>query len=81
MKHTIEIELTDAQWKLVRSMSLERMINNAINIGGLAQAQLKEESNREDGSSLWQDFEELKPLLMIIWRAVHNVAMIKTSRV
>ena len=79
MKHSIEIELTDAQWKLVRSMSLERMINNAINIGGLGETQLKEERDRQDASSLWQDFEELKSTLMAIWNAVHNVAFIKTS--
>ena len=91
MKIKLELELTDAEVRMIGSMSLERVLNNAIHVGGEAQACA--DSNEpatgreverwkdlaERGSTLWQDCEELKPVTMKIWNAVHN-AMFEAAR-
>jgi hypothetical protein len=72
LKLTIELELTDGEARFVSISSIERVLNNALNIGALAEAHLPQEVDRIDASNLWQDAEELKPVTVKIWHAVHD---------
>lgn len=76
MKITVEIELTAFQMGLIRGNSLERVLNNAIYVGGAGEHELKNESDREAASILWQDCSDMKPTLMTIWHAVSNAVFI-----
>lgn len=67
----VELELTDAEMRRLLSISLERVINNAIYVGSAAEDDPVEEVS-ERASTLWQDCEELKPLLMRLWDGAAN---------
>ena len=75
----LEINLTRRELVIIRQNSLERMVNTAIKCGSLLEQTRRAPTlrERELASTSWQDFEELKPLLLKIWNAVSNQAFIE----
>jgi hypothetical protein len=79
-KILVELDLTPAEAKMLAQNSVERVLNNAIRVGGWVEEHLdggpkmsdEEQTMAESGSTLWQDCEELKPLVVKIWWAVHE---------
>lgn len=73
MKIIVELELSRLEMATICSNSIERVLNNAIHIGGEAElGKPLSEGDRERASTLWQDCEELKPITTKLWGAVHN---------
>lgn len=72
MKLTIEVEIPDRDAQAMLGWSIERVLNNAINIGTLAQTRLERSIDCNDASTLWQDAEEIKPLTVRIWGATQE---------
>lgn len=68
----VELELTDAEQMRLLENSIERVMNNAIRVGTWAEKPGNTRLKRlqEDGSVLWQDCEELKPLVCKFWSAI-----------
>lgn len=67
MKVTLEIELSESQVAQLLSNSIERVMNNAIYVGANGELAFRKQVARERASTLWQDCEELKPLVCEIW--------------
>lgn len=67
MKITITLDLDDAEQNTLLQYSIERVLNNAIYVGG--QVELAKGGLGERASTLWQDCEDLLPLTRKIWGA------------
>jgi hypothetical protein len=81
MKLLVEIELNKDEPMLIRTCSIERVMNNAIKVGSYVQNHDKSsEAMRENGSSLWQDCDMLKPVLRKIWNAVSEAVFIEMQK-
>ena len=72
MQIQITLDLDDKEMALISSVSIERVMNNAINIGAVGSKVFKLEAYKTDASTLWQDCEELKPITRKLWGAVQN---------
>jgi hypothetical protein len=72
MRFTIVVSLSENEAQTFRQNSLERVLNNAIHCGQLGETRFKNQLDREKASTLWQDVEEVKPLLDGIWKSVQN---------
>ena len=75
MKLTVTIDLTKLEEAQLGQNSIERVLNNAIFVGGEvdeAGEVTVPEDMAERASILWQDCEELKPLVCKIWAALQN---------
>jgi hypothetical protein len=70
-KFTFTVDLDENDKLRLLQNSIERVMNNAIWVGGEAQNELKGDAS-ERGSTLWQDCEELKPLTCKIWGAAQE---------
>lgn len=68
---TLELELTYKDIMRIRQNSIERVLNNAIFIGGEVEHS-KNPDLSERGSILWQDCEELKPTVDKLWNRTRN---------
>lgn len=81
---TITVEctftLTQEQYTQLLQNSIERVLNNAIEIGGWGETGVVPRSVREDASILWQDCTELKPLVCQIWTRVQEDVRVVLSR-
>jgi len=60
------LELSDADKRNLSTCSVERMINTSIRIAQVAE-ESKNEKLSELGSTSWQDWDELKPLVLKLW--------------
>lgn len=73
---TLELELDHAEQTRLLQNSIERVMNNAIQVGQHAQDPGDNDDSKaqfsEQGSILWQDCQELKPLVNKIWWAVQE---------
>jgi hypothetical protein len=74
IKLVVEVELNNDEFVYLMEHSVERIFNNAIYIGELGEVQLRSEVARERASTLWQDVEEVKPLLVRLWAKLMNEA-------
>lgn len=73
LKLYVKVELTEDQAQQISSNSIERVINNSINMAYFVEdAQHAEEHLKEDASICQQDWEDLKPIATQIWNAVRN---------
>jgi hypothetical protein len=80
MKLIIEMELTEQEANYILSCSIERVMNNAINIGSKGEKELKLERDRENASVLWQDCEDAKPVTTKMWNTVRNAVFIERNK-
>lgn len=71
MKVTITLELSEVDQIHIRQNSIERVMNNAIFVGGKVE-RVKDESLAERASTLWQDCEELKSVTSRLWNAARE---------
>ena len=81
MKITVEIELNKDEPMLIRTCSVERVLNNAIEVGTYVQNLGRaREDMQENGSTLWQDCDMLKPVLRNIWNTVSEAVFIEMQK-
>jgi hypothetical protein len=77
-KVTVEFELTDAEVIQLRQNSIERVLSNGIEVGQLVELSARpplrpvSPTLAESASTLWQDCEELKPVVTKLWGALQN---------
>lgn len=74
-KFTITVELDDADQLYLLQNAIERGINNAIWVGRRVEKKTAGDMS-ERASTLWQDFEEVKPLLCKIWGATQEAVRV-----
>jgi hypothetical protein len=72
MKVTVEFDLPPSAIKAIRANSIERVMNNAVALGLVGEKQLPRQGDRECASTLWQDCEDLKPIVERLWNTVRN---------
>jgi hypothetical protein len=80
-----EVELTEAEALQLTTNSIERVMNNAIHVGAVFErGGRSREGDRERASTLWQDCEELLPVMRKLWwdaaNAVRVAAMKKEQK-
>jgi hypothetical protein len=81
MKLLVEIELSKDEPMLIRTCSVERVLNNAIEVGTYVQNLGRaREDMQENGSILWQDCDMLKPVLRKIWNTVSEAVFIEMQK-
>jgi hypothetical protein len=82
MKIKIEIEVTDAEQKALLQNSIERVLNNAIDVGSAVEQKGARVSQdiRDRASTLWQDCEELKPIVSKVWWAAANEVRVEAYK-
>lgn len=68
MKVVLELELSDTEVLVFRQNSIERVFHNAIWVG----QRFEQQDPTERASILWQDCEELKPIVTHLWNSIRN---------
>jgi hypothetical protein len=81
MKITIELELNKDEPLLIRTCSIERVLNNAIEVGSYVQNLSRARDDMaQNGSTLWQDCDMVKPVLRKIWGAISEAVFIEMQK-
>jgi hypothetical protein len=73
----VYLTLDEQEYRALLQNSIERVMNNAISVGNELQyfhqvGAVPTETPAELASTLWQDCDELKPLVVKIWGAVQQ---------
>lgn len=78
---TLKVTLTYAEQLQLLQNSVERVLNNAIAVGSAVQdAAVVDSHIRERGSTLWQDAEELLPVVRKLWWEAANQVRVEAMK-
>lgn len=69
---TLTITLTPKEINDITENSMERVMNNAIDVGGYVERESKSDGYAERGSTLWQDCEDLKWTVNKLWNQTRD---------